>query len=60
MSIEGWSVVWKIVLIMGVSLFGIMAVLVIGGGALDVRKLIKRLKEDSENSSASEPMSEEE
>jgi len=46
MSIESWSIVWKFVFFMGVSLFAILSVLVITGGARDIKKLIQRLKED--------------
>ena len=60
MSIESWSIVWKIVFVIGVSLFAILSILVIGGGARDIRNLIKKLKEDAKNSSASDTLSDEE
>ena len=60
MSIESWSIVWKIVFFMGVSLFAILSVLVITGGARDIKKLIRRLKEDSKNSSTDDTLSDEE
>ena len=60
MSIESWSIVWKIVFVMGVSLFAILSVLVITGGARDIKKLIQRLKEDSKNTSADDTLSDEE
>ena len=60
MSIESWSIVWKIVFVMGVSLFAILSVLVITGGARDIKKLIHRLKEDSKNSSTDDTLSDEE
>jgi hypothetical protein len=36
MSIESWSIFWKIVFIIGVSTFAILSVLVIFGGAKDI------------------------
>ena len=60
MSIESWSIVWKIVFVIGVSLFAILSILVIGGGARDIRNLIIKLKEDAKNSSASDTLSDEE
>ena len=59
MSIEAWALVWKIVFFSGVSLFGILAVLVIFGGAVDVGKLIRKLKHDALNPDQSEPVSDE-
>ena len=53
MSIEGWSIFWKIVFFLGVSTFAILSVLVIFGGAKDIVKLIRRLKEDARESEAS-------
>ncbi|RZO59924.1 MAG: ABC transporter ATP-binding protein [Limisphaerales bacterium] len=41
----GWSAVWKVTLIGTSGLFAIMSLLVIIGGALDVRKLFRRLQE---------------
>ena len=60
MTVESWSIVWKIVFIIGVSLFAILAAFVIVGGAMDTRKLIKRLKKEDEQSDVSETTSEEE
>ena len=53
MSIEGWSIFWKVVFIIGVSTFAILSILVIFGGAKDVVKLIRRLKEDARESESS-------
>lgn len=53
MSIEGWSIFWKIIFVLGVSTFAILSVLVIFGGAKDIVKLIQRLKEDAKESEAS-------
>ena len=41
----GWEGIWKVTLIGTCGLFAILSVLVIGGGALDVRKLLRRLRE---------------
>lgn len=45
----GWPGVWKITLIGTCGLFSIMSLLVIIGGALDVRKLFSRLREQENN-----------
>lgn len=60
MSVESWSLVWKIVFIIGVGMFAILTVLVTVGGAIDVGKLIRRLKSDAEGSQTSETLSDEE
>ncbi len=44
----GWEGVWKVTLIGTCGLFAVMSVLVIVGGALDVRKLFRRLREREE------------
>jgi len=60
MSIESWTIFWKIVFIIGVGTFAILTVFVIIGGAKDIRKLIQRLKSDAEDSQTSETISDEE
>ena len=60
MSIESWSIFWKIVFIMGIGTFAVLTVFVIIGGAKDIRKLIQRLKSDAEDSQTSETISDEE
>jgi hypothetical protein len=60
MSIESWSIIWKIVFVIGVSMFAILAILVIAGGARDIGKLIQRLKADEDESGISETISDEE
>jgi hypothetical protein len=40
-----WQEVWKIILLVSCGLFAIMSILVIIGGAFDVRKLLRRLRE---------------
>ena len=44
MSIDFWIVLWKGVLIGGIALFAILAVVVTIGGARDVAKLLRHLK----------------
>ena len=41
----GWEGIWNVTLIGTCGLFAILSVLVIVGGALDVRKLLRRLRE---------------
>ena len=41
----GWEGIWKLTLIGTCSLFALMSILVIIGGALDIRKLFRRLRE---------------
>ena len=60
MGIEGWSIFWKILFVIGVGTFAILSVLVIIGGASDIRNLIRQLKKEAEDSTASEPVSDEE
>jgi hypothetical protein len=60
MSVESWSIFWKIVFIIGVGMFAILTFLVIIGGARDVAKLIQRLKNNAEESETSETLSDEE
>ena len=42
---DGWEWIWKVTLIGTCGLFGLLSVLVIVGGALDIRKLFRRLRE---------------
>ena len=51
---DGWEWVWKVTLIGTCGLFAVMSVLVIVGGALDIRKLLRRLRE-REASGESDP-----
>ncbi|MEE2947131.1 MAG: hypothetical protein VX392_02320 [Verrucomicrobiota bacterium] len=41
----GWEGIWKLTLIGTCSLFAVMSILVIVGGAMDIRKLFRRLRE---------------
>ena len=54
MPLENWILLWKIVLIGGVTLFAILAVVVTIGGARDVAKLLRQLKSNSEEESTHE------
>lgn len=60
MSLESWSIFWKIIFITGVGMFAILSFFVIIGGARDVAKLIQRLKDDADESQTSETISDEE
>ena len=51
---DGWEWIWKVTLIGICGLFGLLSVLVIVGGALDIRKLFRRLRE-REASGESDP-----
>ena len=46
MDIEFWVILWKVVFIVGVGLFAILAVVVTIGGALDIGRLFKTLREE--------------
>lgn len=41
-----WMMLWKISLIVSIACFAVMAVIVSIGGALDVRRLFQRLRDD--------------
>ena len=40
-----WREVWMVILLVCCGLFAVMSVMVIIGGAFDVRKLLRRLRE---------------
>ena len=50
-----WIVLWKIVLLGTLAAFSIMAVLVTIGGAFDIVKLLKRLREDETHQEETSP-----
>lgn len=52
MPLEYWILLWKIVLIGGVVLFTALAVVVTIGGALDIRRLFKTLREEHARATA--------
>jgi hypothetical protein len=41
-----WMALWKVCLVAGISAFVVMAVLVTFGGAFDIRRLLKSLRDD--------------
>lgn len=52
MPIEFWIFLWQVLLIVALVLFGIMAVVVTIGGAADILRLLKTLREDHARSVA--------
>ncbi|NLS98244.1 MAG: hypothetical protein GXX96_39445 [Planctomycetaceae bacterium] len=52
MPLEYWIFLWKVVLIGGVALFTVLAVVVTIGGALDIRRLFKTLREEHARATA--------
>ena len=48
-SMEAWIEIWKWVLIVGLGLYFLVVVAVIPLGALDIRKLFRRLDEELRN-----------
>lgn len=44
MNVTDWAMIWRWVLLFGVSVFALLAILVTIGGALDVRKMLAELK----------------
>ena len=55
MPIDFWILLWKCVLIGGVGLFTLLAIVVTIGGAYDIRKLLRQLKDTAEEESGSKP-----
>ena len=45
---QAWMLLWKIVLIAGITLFGCMAVWVTIWGAFDIKKLLQSLNTEHE------------
>ena len=45
MPLEFWIILWKVVLITGLGLFTLLAIGVTIGGARDVAKLLRQLKD---------------
>ncbi len=52
MPIEFWILLWKAVLIGALALFAVLAVVVSIGGAIDVCRLLKTLREEHARSTA--------
>ncbi len=48
MELQHWILLWKIVLVGGVSLFGVMAVWVTIGGFYDIKRLFAQMAEARE------------
>ena len=48
LPLEFWIVLWKVVLIGGLILFGSMAVWVTIGGVFDIKRLFQRIAESHE------------
>ena len=46
MPIEFWILLWKALFVVGVGLFAVLAVVVSIGGAIDVRRLFRTLREE--------------
>ncbi len=55
LPLEFWIVLWKIVLIGGLILFGMMAVWVTIGGVFDIKRLFKRIAESHEHEQQEPP-----
>ncbi len=47
-----WEILWKFVLIVGVSLFAVMAIWVTIAGARDLRRLLTRIDESHHDGSS--------
>ncbi len=47
---ETWATVWKVVLVVGLAVFAGMSVWVTIGGALDIKRLLRRMDEDRSDS----------
>jgi hypothetical protein len=55
MPLEYWILLWKAVLIGGVGLFAALAIVVTIGGAMDIRRLFKTLREEHARSTVENP-----
>ena len=47
MSLDFWVLLWKAVLIGGLALFAVLAIVVTVGGALDIGRLFRTLREEA-------------
>lgn len=52
MPLEYWMLLWKALFLVGVSLFAVLAVVVSIGGAVDIRRLFRTLREEHARSMA--------
>ncbi len=48
MGMESWIILWKVILIGGISVFAVVAVVVSFFGFLDIKKLLKTLDAEHE------------
>jgi len=51
---EFWEGLWKVVFWLGLALFGSMAIWVTIGGFRDIKKMLRRLREQHEGDEASD------
>ena len=49
---QAWMLLWKIVLIAGMILFGVMAVWVTIWGAFDIKKMLQTIRREHETGSS--------
>jgi hypothetical protein len=52
MPVEYWILLWKIVLLGAVGLFGALAIVVTIGGAADISRLLKTLRDEHARAAA--------
>ena len=52
MPIQFWVVLWQVVLIAALGLFAALAIVVTIGGAVDIRRLLKTLRDEHARSAA--------
>ena len=54
---QAWMLLWKIVLIAGMVMFGIMAIWVTIWGAFDIKKLLQSINTEHETGTTQPPSS---
>ncbi len=52
---QAWMTLWKIVLIAGMALFGLMAIWVTVCGASDIKKMLQSLNDEHETGATEPP-----
>ena len=52
MPIQFWVVLWQVLLIVALGLFAALAIVVTIGGAIDIRRLLKTLRDEHARSVA--------
>ena len=45
-SVTGWALFWTICLVLALATFSLMAIVVTIGGAVDIRRLLRRLERE--------------